>query len=69
MGVLLVALSVMAPGPPDKAENLRVDSNDWERVLDTNTNKYVSTFTIDMSCKFGLATAAEHNDKYMWMHM
>ena len=50
MGVLLVALSVMAPGPPEKAEKLKFDDNTW----DSET----SQFTVDMSCQFGIATAA-----------
>jgi hypothetical protein len=57
-GIILITLSVMAPGPPDKAEKLRVDNNHWDRA------PYHSDFTIDMSCQFGMATAAEHNGKF-----
>jgi hypothetical protein len=50
IGIILVALSVMAP--EDKAEKLRHEDNGWE--------KEGQQFVVQMSCKFGIATAGEH---------
>ncbi len=55
LGIILIALAVMAPNP-EKAERLKVNDHDWD------SEKKV--FTIDMSCQFGMATAAEANGKF-----
>ncbi len=68
MGVLLVALSVMAPGPPDKAEKLRFDDNNWDRQWSyyDDPDSIIGIFYLDvkMSSKFGVATAAEHSGQF-----
>lgn len=40
--------------PEEKAEKLRIDAQTWD--------KFGQQFVLDMSCKFGLATAGEHAD-------
>jgi hypothetical protein len=53
--LLLVLLVSVLPAPPqDKAEKLRYEDNGWE--------KDGQQFVIQMSCKFGQATAGEHAD-------
>jgi hypothetical protein len=52
IGIILIALSIMAP--EDKAEKLRHEDNGWE--------KEGQQFVVQMSCKFGIATAGEHAD-------
>jgi hypothetical protein len=51
IGIILVALAIMAPAP-DKAEKLKVDNHDYARDA--------GQFVISMSCMFGIATAGEH---------
>lgn len=51
VGIILVALSIMAPAT-DKAERLKVDDQDWDREG--------AQFVVSMSCKFGIANAGEH---------
>ena len=55
IGIILVALSIMAPDN-EKAEKLKVDGHGWDNV---------SQFTVDMSCQFGIATVAEANGKFL----
>lgn len=51
LGIILIALSIMAPAP-DKAEKLKHEGNGWDREG--------QQFVIKMFCKFGIATAGEH---------
>lgn len=51
---LTISVKVRAPGPPDQAEKLKVNGQDWDRES--------AQFVIDMSCHFGAATAGEHVD-------
>jgi hypothetical protein len=53
IGIILVALAVIAPAP-EKAEKLKFDQNDWDREN--------QQFVVSMLCKFGIATAGEHAD-------
>jgi hypothetical protein len=55
IGIILVALSVMAPDK-EKAEKLRIDDQGW----DSGT----SSFVLNLSCQFGMATAAENSGKF-----
>jgi hypothetical protein len=62
---VLVALTVMAPGPPDRAEQLKVDNGTWEiePFFDNSTGGSIYGVTLaGLECKYGLATAGEHAD-------
>jgi len=52
--LLLVLFVSVLPAPEEKAEKLRHDDNGWE--------KEGQQFIVQMSCKFGIATAGEHAD-------
>ncbi len=52
--LLLVLFVSVLPAPEEKAEKLRYDDNGWE--------KEGQQFIVQMSCKFGIATAGEHAD-------
>ena len=68
-GIILIALSIMAPGPPEQAEKLTYDNEDWDfepSYLGLIEGEYlygVAPEGLDgLLCKFGLATAGEHAD-------
>jgi hypothetical protein len=63
MGIILIALTIMAPGPPDKAEKLKIDDSDWD--ISPSFDPESLTYSADIfgvDCKFGIATAGEHAD-------
>ena len=67
IGIILVALAVIASGPPDQAEKLKIDDSDWDitpfYIFNDETGLYDIGVEIDgIDCKFGLATAGEQAD-------
>jgi hypothetical protein len=63
-GALLIALAVVAPGPPEKAEKVRIDTQGWDVQPFFHSNSD-GTFTWGVNLdgievKYGLATAGEH---------
>jgi len=52
--LLVLLVSVLFAPPNEKAEKVRIDSLTWDGTG--------QQFELEMSCKFGMATAGEHAD-------
>ncbi len=61
MGVLLVALSVMAPAP-EKPEKLKHENTGWDYLSKFDEPNVYLVYVDGLSCQFGIATAGEHAD-------
>jgi hypothetical protein len=59
--LILITFTLMAPGPPEKAEKLKIDEEGWDVQPFFEISDYTYGVEIEgIDCKFGMATAGEH---------